>query len=337
MANDEAMENRQQQRGEAESVSAVNELERVEPAAISANTLSSETVVVSRTFSSRIADFIETTKPRILVMILLTVGVAMVAVEESTMTPWIFLNAMLGTAMVAASASAFNQIVERRRDALMTRTAKRPLAAGRLHAAEAIVWGAFLLIAGSLILGLGVNLPTAVIGLITWALYVGVYTPMKTRSWINTAIGTVPGALPVLMGWTAAGGSLYDIQGWLLFGVVLLWQFPHFMAIAWLYRHQYHAAGFQMLTSIDPTGKRAGNHGIYGAVLLIPISIAVLGPDGLLTGFVAVLGLAAALLQLSSAIQFRRNPTQESARQLLKGSLLYLPAMLVLVSVRALL
>lgn len=324
-------------KGDFSSVSAANEVERIEPTAISANVMAPEAIVSSRTLSSRIADYVETTKPRILVMILLTVGVAMVAVNDSTMTLWIFLNAMLGTAMVAASASALNQIVERRRDALMVRTAKRPLAAGRLQPAEAIVWASFLLIVGTALLALGVNYPTAVLGFATWALYVGLYTPLKTRSWLNTAVGTIPGAMPVLMGWTAAGGSLYDIRGWLLFGVVLFWQFPHFMAIAWLYRQQYQAAGYQMLTNVDPSGRRAGNHGIYGAIVLLPISIVVLGPDGWLTGFVAVLGLAAALLQLSSAIQFRKNPTQESARQLLKGSLLYLPVMLVLVSVRAIL
>lgn len=318
-------------------VSAVNELERIEPTVISAKAIAPDAVAPSRTFAARIADYIETTKPRILVMILLTVGVAMVAVKESTMTPWIFFNAMIGTAMVAASASAFNQIVERRRDALMVRTAKRPLASGRLQPVEAIVWASFLLLVGTALLVWGVNVPTAALGFITWALYVGVYTPLKTRSWLNTAVGTIPGAMPVLMGWTAAGGSLYDFRGWLLFGVVLFWQFPHFMAIAWLYRQQYHAAGYQMLTNVDPSGRRAGNHGIYGAAILLPISIAVLGPEGWASSVIAIFGLAAAVLQLFSAIQFRRNPTQESARKLLKGSLLYLPAMLVLVSLRAVL
>ena len=337
MPNNEAKHCDNSKQGEGPRVSAVNEVERIEPAAISANAMTPDAVVASRTFASRVADYVETTKPRILVMILLTVGVAMVAVTESTMTMWIFFNAMLGTAMVAASASAFNQIVERHRDALMPRTAKRPLATGRLQPTEAILWGSFLLLGGTALLTWGVNVPTAVLGFVTWALYVGIYTPLKTRSWLNTAVGTIPGALPVLMGWTAAGGSLYDFRGWLLFAVVLFWQFPHFMAIAWLYRQQYQAAGYQMLTNVDPTGRRAGNHGIYGAMLLLPISIVVLGPDGWFTGIVAVLGLAAAMLQLSSAIQFRRNPTQESARALLKGSLLYLPIMLVLVSIRALL
>lgn len=318
-------------------MSAVKEVERVEPKAISASAIASESSIASRTLGSRVADYVETTKPRILMMILFTVGVAMVAVEESTMTVWIFINTMLGTSMVAASASAFNQILERRRDALMIRTAKRPLAAGRLQAPEAIIWGTFLLVTGTGLLAWSVNNATALLGFATWALYVAVYTPLKTRSWLNTAVGTVPGAMPVLMGWTAAGGSLYDVRGWLLFGVVLLWQFPHFMAIAWLYRQQYQAAGYQMLTNVDPTGRRAGNHGIYGSLLLLPISVAVLGPEGWITGVVALLGLAAAGLQLSSAVQFRRNPTHDSARQLLRGSLLYLPVMLVLVCVRAVL
>lgn len=335
--NKEANSDSVPQRGEAASVTAVKDIERVEATAMAANVIAPEAVVVSRTLSARIADYIETTKPRILVMILLTVGVAMVAVEESTMTLLVFLNAMIGTAMVAASASACNQIVERHRDALMPRTARRPLAAGRMQVGEATVWGGLLLIAGTALLTWGVNLPTAILGAATWALYVGLYTPLKTRSWLNTAVGTIPGAMPVLMGWTAAGGSLLDPQGWLLFAVVLLWQFPHFMAIAWLYRNQYEAAGYQMLTNIDPTGKRAGNHGIYGAAALLPISVIVLGPVTIVTWIVAGLGLLAAILQLVSAYKFRRNPSQETARQLLKGSLLYLPVMLVLVSIRAIL
>jgi protoheme IX farnesyltransferase len=315
----------------------VSEPERGDHAAIGANVVSPDAIISSRRWVDRVADYVELTKPRILVMILLTVGVAMIAVERSAMNWLIFLNTMLGTAMVAASASACNQLVERRRDALMTRTANRPLAAGRLQPAEGLIWGTFLLVVGSLILWLGVNLPTAVLGLLTWALYVGIYTPLKTRSWLNTAVGTVPGALPVMMGWTAAGGSLYDSRGWLLFAVVLLWQFPHFMAIAWLYRKQYEAAGYQMLTNVDPTGKRAGNHGIYGAVALIPISVAVLAPESIATWIVALVGVAAAVVQLLSATRFRRSPTQESARKLLRGSLLYLPVMLVLVSIRAIL
>ena len=133
-------------------MSAVKEVERVEPKAISAKAIASESSVASRTFGSRVSDYVETTKPRILIMILLTVGVAMVAVEDATTTLWIFVNTMLGTSMVAASASAFNQILERRRDALMIRTAKRPLAAGRLQAPEAIIWGALLLVLGTSLL-----------------------------------------------------------------------------------------------------------------------------------------------------------------------------------------
>lgn len=214
--------------------------------------------VLAPTSSRRLAGYIELTKPRILTMILLTVVMAMVAAGTSP-TLLTVLHACLGTALVAASASVLNQWLERDRDLVMTRTCKRPLPSGRIASSQAAWMGWVLVIVGSAYLGLLVNLPTMYCGLATWGLYVWIYTPLKMLSWTNTLVGTIPGALPVWMGWTAADGSLTSLQAWVLLGVLIAWQLPHFMAIAWMYRQQYDAAGYKMITVTDPTGaERAG-------------------------------------------------------------------------------
>ena len=181
-------------------------------------------------------DYVALTKPRIMLMILLTVGVAMLAANKINATEvpwWIWLNTLIATAMVAGSASTLNQWYERERDAKMPRTQKRPLPSGRLTSVEASVFGWLLVMMGSLTLWVGANAQAMWCGLATWTIYCWVYTPLKTFSWWNTAVGTLPGALPVMIGWTAAGGSLLDVDGWALTAIVVLWQFPHFMAIAW--------------------------------------------------------------------------------------------------------
>jgi protoheme IX farnesyltransferase len=180
-----------------------------------------------------------------------------------------------------------------------------------------------------------VGLVPAALGLATWGLYVWIYTPLKVISASNTAVGTLPGALPVLIGWSAAGGSWTEPTGWLLFGLLVIWQFPHFMAIAWLFRDQYHAAGFQMLTRVDPSGRLAGWHAVIGAALLFPTSwgLTAVGPGaGIGAGSIAVslLGLLVVSHQFVRSVAFFRFPNDLSARRLLRSSLLVLPAMLVL-------
>lgn len=282
-------------------------------------------------------DYLALTKPRIMLMILLTVGVAMLAatrIHGTVVSLSIWLNTLIATGMIAGSASTLNQWYESERDALMPRTQKRPLPSGRLTSFEVAFFGWLLFVVGSVYLWLGANTEAMFCGVATWAIYCWVYTPMKTMSWWNTAVGTLPGALPVMIGWTAAGGSLWDVDGWALTAIVVLWQFPHFMAIAWLYRDQYSQAGFRMLTKEEPTGVAAGWHAIVPACLLIPLSVGVLHPVSVVTWVVAILGAASCLGQAAASLRFLKDRNNQTARKLLHSSLLYLPAIMLLVVVR---
>jgi protoheme IX farnesyltransferase len=191
-----------------------------------------------------------------------------------------------------------------------------------------------LLLLGGLMVGLGANSLAASVALATWFIYCWVYTPMKVLTWWNTAVGTLPGALPVMIGWTAAGGGLWDFEGWALTAIVILWQFPHFMSIAWLYREQYSQAGFQMLTRLDPTGIWAAWHAVIPAIVLIPLSVWVLQPTGWVTWPVALLGAAAAATQVAASVRFLRSRDDRTARKLLHASLIFLPAIMLLAVVR---
>lgn len=294
-----------------------------------------ETYRPAMTWSSMFADYMQLTKPRILVMILLTVGVAIVAVPDVSVSFWVFLHAVIGTGFVAASASTLNQWYEQEQDALMPRTAKRPLPDGRLTSLETAVFGWALVLIGTIYLAVFTNLTTAGIGLITWGLYVWIYTPMKQFSWWNTAVGTLPGALPVLMGWTAAGGRLDQWGGWLLTLIVVLWQFPHFMSIAWLYREQYANAGYRMLTNVDPSGRSAAWHAIVPAVSLIPLSLLVLHPESIFDWMLFALSVVTCMGQIMASWAFMKDRSTLTARRLLRSSLVFLPAILTLVVVRS--
>jgi protoheme IX farnesyltransferase len=279
---------------------------------------------------SRVSYYIELTKPRILIMILLTVVIAMVAVG-GTLHLWNVLWACVGTAMVAASASVLNQWIERDRDAVMLRTSRRPLPMGRVAASQAAWMGWALVIVGSLLLGVLVNLPTMACGLATWFLYVAVYTPLKLRSWTNTLVGALPGALPVWMGWTAADGSLLDPRAWTLLGILVAWQLPHFMAIAWLYREQYAAAGYKMITVTDKSGRGAAWHAILGSIALVLLSIAAVPPVNLMQALLCLAGVAVSAWMLYAAIVFSRQQNQVTARRMLRVSLMHLPLIMLVV------
>lgn len=282
-------------------------------------------------------DYFALAKPRITLMILLTVGVAMVFAAQLlslSVPPVVWLSALIGTSLVAASASVLNQWYERDRDSLMPRTQKRPLPDGRLTTLEASLFGWLLVVAGLGILWFGTTAAATAVSFVTWLIYCWVYTPMKVRSYWNTAVGTLPGALPVMIGWTAVGGDLWSWAGWALTGIVILWQFPHFMAIAWLYRHQYTQAGFRMLTREDPSGMVAAWHALLPAIVLIPLSMAVLYPAGIASWVVAVLGGLAAWTQVAASYRFLKSRDDATARKLLRASLVYLPAIMLLVVLR---
>jgi protoheme IX farnesyltransferase len=279
---------------------------------------------------ARLRDYVELTKPRIAVLELVVVLAAAVVATWGQPDPLLVLHAMIGTLLVAASASAANQWIERRLDSRMTRTANRPLPAGRLSAAEALGFAAITLALGSLYLATFVNLACLGWAVATWLVYVVAYTPLKTASPANTAVGAIAGALPVLIGWTATGVAL-DERALALTLVLFLWQFPHFMAIAWLYRHEYARAGHQMLTVVDPSGRRAGWQAVLSALALIPVSLVpVLDNPGL--GSVLFLAVASmlGLGQMALAAAFWHDPTEVRARLLLRASLVYLPTLLAM-------
>ena len=299
--------------------------------------MSISTIAVERrtSIAARLLDYLELTKPKIALLELVTVAVAALLAGGGTAAePWAIVHVLIGTALVAASASALNQWLERQRDACMSRTANRPLPAGRLSSYEALGFALASVTLGASYLAVWVNGTTALLGLIAWGLYVGVYTPLKYRTSANTFVGAVAGALPVLMGWTAVDGDWTGRSGVIaatLFLIVFLWQFPHFMAIAWIYRREYQQAGARMLTVVDPLGRRAGSQAVLGALVLVPVSLlpAVTGWTLYWTAplyFVVALTLGVA--QFASALRFMVERNDKSARQLLHASLVYLPALL---------
>jgi heme o synthase len=274
---------------------------------------------------ARIADYVELTKPRIVALELVTIIVAAHLASPWGIDRWVLVHTVLGAALVAASAGAMNQWWERATDARMARTFRRPLPAGRLSSRQVMLFGAATLAAGTIELAWFVSRPTAGIALATWLIYIFGYTPLKTRSPLNTAVGAASGALPILIGWTAAGAAI-DLRALALVAVMFLWQFPHFMAIAWLHRADYARAGQRMLTVVDPTGLRAGAQALIAALTLVPVSLVpALAPQA---GSVAVYCLWTTLLgagQMIAAMLFLVHCDDASARRLLRASLLYLP------------
>lgn len=299
--------------------------------------MSTSTVLVSTRSGSvalaRLSDYLELTKPRIVLLELIVASAAACLAAPHSLDFSVLLFALAGTGLVAASASIANQWIERNSDALMPRTANRPLPSGRVSGSEAVVFSAVCLAIGTAILLWRVNTTTAVLGLVSWVLYVPIYTPLKTRSSFNTTVGAVAGAIPILMGWTATGAPL-NLTAWSLATVLFLWQFPHFMAIAWLYRADYAAAGHKMLTVVDVTGLRAGAQAVMGAAALVPVSLI---PAVMPTGGSPLLYLtwtfALGAIQTGLAIRFAIFRDTQSARLLLRASILFLPAWLAMLLV----
>src|SRR5688572_12091796 len=209
----------------------------------------------------RAADYVTLAKPRLNVLVVASAGVGYVMGGGSLADVPIVVATVAGTALVAGGASAFNQVIERKADAQMHRTRLRPMADGRLQPPEGLLFGTIMAGAGLLILGFGVNWLSAMVAVATLIIYAAVYTPMKPRSSFSTVVGAVPGALPPVIGWAAATGTL-SLGGWILFGIVFLWQMPHFLAIAWMYRADYARAGYPMLPVIEPDGRSTARQSV---------------------------------------------------------------------------
>lgn len=290
-----------------------------------------------RSALSLVGDYVELIKPRIALMVLLTVIVAGFLAAGGAVSVWGLLNVSIGVLLISASGSAWNQYLERYTDFLMPRTALRPLPDHRLTANQVTTFGAITFGAGIAYLWAVVGLAAMFLGLATWFLYVLVYTPMKLRTWWNTAVGAVAGAMPVLIGAVGAGGRVSPLA-WGLFVILFLWQFPHFMAIAWLYRRDYTEGGLKMITVVDPSGRLAGWHAIVCAWAVLIASVATgllatsLGAQIVVAGMGGLLGV----WYLAASIQFARHMDDGTARRLLRVSLIHLPlVLLALVVARA--
>jgi protoheme IX farnesyltransferase len=272
---------------------------------------------------SRVGDFVTLTKPRLNFLVLLTTAAAysLGAGPDDTLID--LVHTLIGTFLVAGGAAAINQVWERRTDRLMRRTAQRPLADMRLSVAQGTAFGVALTLIGAMELAYFINTLSAVVALLTTASYIFFYTPLKLRTSLSTIAGALPGALPAVIGWAAATNTL-SIEGWVLFGIVFMWQMPHFLAIAWMYRDEYARAGMPLLPVIEPDGRSTGRQAVLYTAALIPLSMMPTGV-GLATAryLVGAIALGAILMVMSLEFSFKRDiPT---AKRLFFGSILYLP------------
>jgi heme o synthase len=270
-----------------------------------------------------LTDYVALTKPRLNMLVVATSAAGYYLGATAPVNATVFLATVVGTALVAGGAAALNQVYERETDALMRRTRMRPLPSGRVASGEARVFGVALSIAGLALLTAFSTWLASLLALATLITYLFIYTPLKRISPAATIVGAVPGALPPLIGWVASHGSI-ALGGLALFLIVFFWQIPHFMAIAWMYRDDYGAAGFPMLAVIDPEGRRSGRQAVVYAAALLPASLVPMFVDvsGSTYGVVAaVLGIAMLVL----SVRFAGARTNASARQLFFASLVYLP------------
>ncbi len=290
--------------------------------------LNPEPGAVGPALRDRMRAYVSLTKPRLVLLVLITVAVGYLAGAHAFADSAILGAAVLGSGLTAGGAGALNQLLERTRDGRMRRTASRALPSGRIAPIEAAIVGLALVALGEAVLLAWTNALAAAVSLCTCILYVALYTPLKSRTTLNTIVGAIPGALPPVIGWAAATGRL-GIEAVVLFLIVFLWQFPHFLAIAWIYREDYRKAGFHMLTRDDSRGQLTGRHAVSYALVLLPVGLlpAVIGLAGSVY-FVGAFGLG--LLYLLAAVGFWREVSEAKARKLLGISFLYLPAVLAL-------
>ena len=298
--------------------------------ASSAAAVSAERVLRQDAAPSRLADFRELTKPGITGFVVVMAVASYLVATDGGIEWRVLLGLALGTALTAGGAGALNQAVERDADRLMARTSSRPLPAGRLGTRAAYVFAGVCVAVGAVVLAATTNALTTGLSLATVALYVLVYTPLKRRTVHNTIVGAIPGALPALGGVTAATGAL-DATGLALFGILYLWQLPHFLALAWLYRDDYRAGGFRMMPG-EPGGEVWSARISLASTLLLLVAALLptgLGATGLLyaAGMVIVGGVFTV-----PAFAFYAGPSEDRARRLFLASVVYVPAFFVLVA-----
>jgi protoheme IX farnesyltransferase len=269
--------------------------------------------------------YLELTKPRITLFILISTGIGFLFGTHLGQ-PWTWialLHTLLGTMWIASGSAALNQWYERAGDGLMNRTKTRPIPSGRVTADRALTFGTVLSVAGFVELWWGVNLLAALLALFTLGSYLFVYTPLKRRSPISTTIGAIPGAMPPLIGYAAASGHL-NYEAGILFAILFLWQFPHFYAIAWMYREDYARAGIRMLPVVEPTVDSTARRIVWFSMALVPMSLAPRFFD--MAGNIYLFGASIlGTIVLYAGFQANSNQTRLQARRVLLASVLYLP------------
>jgi protoheme IX farnesyltransferase len=273
--------------------------------------------------SGQVADYVTLTKPRLNFLVLLTTAAAYSLGSRPDATLADLANTLLGTFLVAAGASALNQVWERQTDRLMRRTRMRPLADSRMSPTQGNAFGLVLTAGGAAQLAFFVNPLSAAVALFTAASYVLFYTPLKLRTSLSTIVGALPGALPAVIGWAAATNTL-SIEAWVLFGIVFMWQMPHFLAIAWMYRDEYANAGMPLLPVIEPDGRSTGRQAVLYTAALIPVSMLPVGV-GLATEWYLAGALTLGAILMVMSLEFSSKRTIATARRLFFGSILYLP------------
>ena len=276
----------------------------------------------------RAAAYVELTKPRITFLIVLTAAAGFALASPGHVDYRAMLTAMVGIALLSSGIATLNQYMEKDLDALMRRTANRPLPTGKLLSWEALAFGVGLTVLAEVYLVVLVNPLSAVLGLTVIAGYLFAYTPLKTRTSLSTFVGAFPGAVPPLIGWASARGTI-GVEAWVLFAILFLWQFPHFLAIAWMYREDYARAGILMLPVVEPDGRVTGQQIVLYTVMLLPVSLlpTFLGTAGKIY-FAGALILGLLFLYFSLRAAFSKS--RQAARQLLLASVIYLPLLFIL-------
>jgi heme o synthase len=278
---------------------------------------------------SRLRDYSMLTKPEVNLLILMTTSAGYYLACRGPFQVCVLVNTLIGTLLVASGTATLNQWMERIWDGQMRRTANRPLPSGRLSAREALVFGIALSVAGGLYLAIAVNRLAALLAISTLLSYLLIYTPLKRKTPLCTMLGAIPGAMPTLIGWAGASSSI-DVRAWMLFAVLFLWQFPHFLAIALMYREDYDRAGYKMLPDFDAEGRFTRGEILLFSVILV-LATLVLAPGAGLTAVIA-LSVAGTVL-LCPAVRLVKNNSRVTASRVLHASVIYLPIVLVIAAV----
>jgi protoheme IX farnesyltransferase len=278
-----------------------------------------------------VRDYVALTKPRVTWLILMSTAIGYFFGHHGTWAAWPLVHTLIGTGLLASATAALNQWYEREADSKMLRTQHRPIPSGRLAPTSAFVFGMMLAGVGALELGIGVNWLASGLACFTLVSYIFLYTPLKEKTWGSTVVGALCCAMPPVIGYAAARGSL-DPRAWVLYGILFVWQFPHFYAIAWMCRDDYSRAGIRVLPVVEPDGESTARQIVLASVLLVPVSLlpSYLG----MTGTVYAIGAAGlGLALLGVAVRLARSRRTLCARQVLIGSVVYLPALYALMVV----